>query len=462
MFFVVPLAFIVGRLCLGSDKTSFVMIGMILCSLFYIGLLASKGIINANKIILYFVVASVPFPFLMQFMGRDALTITTFLIYFVFFTIILTKAFNREIYHFESGFVFKIPILIGVVLTLSLILNPIILEQSVRVYVANISGILLFFIIMLVIKENSEIVKIIQIILISLIAQCVITFLQNKYHGVANLLIGPFETRTGFGVSQIVEGINRATGTIWDYELLGEWFLIGSILSIGLIFQKQRYLYILPLFCCVIGMFFTKTRSALMLFFAAFIFISLLLSCFKKNQGAKSQKIALIIAIGLILAILIFRSQMTGSLLRLKQYFQSGNLISAQSINRQDVWSNAARIVLSKPTLFGSGLFNIDSPTVGGSSFHSLYWTLLFKVGIIGFSFYIIFWLKMLRRAWKYILLHKNSENWYLVFFLFISVTFMLVDNIKIEYVRYAHTIQFAWLLYGLLIVATQQNKKEQ
>jgi hypothetical protein len=59
--------------------------------------------------------------------------------------------------------------------------------------------------------------------------------------------------------------------------------------------------------------------------------------------------------------------------------------------------------------------------------------------------------MKFLRRT-------RNVRSWYAVFFFTVALAAMLIDGIKIEYLRYAHTIQFAWVMYGLLAVLEQQK----
>jgi len=85
---------------------------------------------------------------------------------------------------------------------------------------------------------------------------------------------------------------------------------------------------------------------------------------------------------------------------------------------------------------------------------------MLYKIGILGLVIHSVFWLRMLYESWRVLIAKNKHGNWYIVFFLFISVILILIDGIKIEYLRYGHTIQFAWLIYGLLIVSIKQSRE--
>ncbi len=454
----VIIAIISGLLILEGSKSSIGMLIFIFLSLIYTSAALSLGFKKTNKFIAYIIIATVAFPYLIQFKGKDAFTITTLLIYFIFIVLALSLLIAKKkiaLENFRSAYFMPFLILIG--FTFSFIFNPYFIAQSTRYYAANVSGILLYFIIITMFKKHNDIILSIKIILLILILQCGISYLQLQFPAAANYLI-PFGTRIDTPRVSIVEGMLRATGTIWDYELLAEWFLIGAVLSIYLIFERKNYLYILGLFINLGGILFTKTRSDIFLFSFAFIIMFILINLFKKDFKGATIKIFLLAALGIILLVFIFPRQVDEFIRRLNLYFYSHSLISPEALNRREVW-NRAGVLLKNPTIFGKGLYNVESLSISAGSFHSLYLTLLYKIGIFGISAHIIFWLTMLSKAW-YILTHrKNSRNWYVIFFLFIAVILMLADGIKIEYFRYAHTIQFAWLIYALLVVSLIQSE---
>lgn len=457
---VISLGIIFTFLILWGSKTALGIIATILLFLFFTSLIFKIGFEKINKYVLYIIIFTIPFPYLVQFLGKDALTVTTLMIYFLFMTMVLNHLFERKGAILEPRFAFILPILIFISLTISLILNPIFIGQSIRYYVANVSGILLYFIILASIKRRLDVILIIKVVLFTLILQSGIAFLQWKFPVVAKYLI-PFGTRVAIPQASIVEGLPRVTGTVLDYELLAGWFLIGSILSISLIYELRRSIYIFPLFCCIAGIIFTATRSDLLLLAFGLGVIFILLVLFKKDYRKTSIKIILYLVLGNIILFALFPQQIGNFIQRLEIYFHHSRLLTPEAINRKEVWERALHIFLKKPTIFGKGLYNVGSLYYWAGSFHSLYLTILYKIGIFGLVIYILFWLKMLQKAWYTLVNEKKCRNWYIVFFLFIAVILMLIDGIKVEYLRRGHFIQFAWMIYALLLVSLRRQSKK-
>lgn len=458
------MAIALGSLILSGSKTAFGILGLVFLAFLSGSLILNVGLKKIEKYLLYFGIISIPFPYLLQFSGKDALTITTLMIYFLFALIIFRHLFERRSLIFEPKFAFILPILVFVSLTISLILNPDFIGQSVRYYISNISGILLYFIILLIVKDNSGVITIIKIILFSLALQSGIILLVWKFP-IAKEFLAPFTTRVteamNGAVSQdyIVEGIHRFAGTIWDYELLAEWFLVGSVLSIGLFYKFKKIIYIFSLFCCLGGIVFTVTRSVLFLLIFGLVLIFGLINMLTKDNRRSTVKVIFLIFLGSAILSGAFPEQISSLTKRLEIYFHHSNLISSEAINRGEVWKDALHIFLKEPTFFGKGLYNLSTLYYSVYSFHSLYLTILYKIGILGLFIYSIFWLKMLYESWRILITKNKPENWYVLFFLFISVVLILLNEIKIEYIRYGHTIQFAWLIYGLLAVSIRQGR---
>ena len=451
---------IISFLVLIGSKAAMGIIVAILFFLTSVILMQRKGDEGANKSLLYLIIFTIPFPCFIQFLGRDALTITTLGIFFLFAIMSFNCLLRRERVIFDPRFAFVIPILIFANLTLSLILNPEFFARALRYYVANTSGIALYFIIITTLKKNSEIVFIIKIILFTLILQSLVSLLQLKFPEIARVITAPFGERIATGYAPIRElGIVRANGVVGDYELLSEMFLIGMVLSIGLIYQLKKYVYVFPLFIYLAGIIFTKTRSSMLLFALALASIFIGLNLAGKDYRRTSMKIVLsLVCAGIVLGF-IFRGQVNDFVQRAGAYFGSRNLMSAEAINRKEVWGAGVRFFLKNPTIFGKGIYDYDF-TVGEGSFHSPYLTILCKIGIFGLIIHFIFWLKMLQKAGYSLAVRTKVENWYLLFFLLIAVILMLIDETKIEYLRYSHTIQFAWLIYALLVASLNQNRK--
>jgi len=460
---LILLSMVLVSLIMEGSKASIGFIVILIMSIFYCGVSFKIGIEKTNIYALYLIIFSIPFPYLISFMGKDAVTMTTIGISLLFANIMINLLVKKQFVRIEPKFALVMPILIVISLTVSFLLNPYFLGQSFRHYLDNISGILLYFVIILVIRNSKDVIIVIKIILITLILQSVISFLQWGLPDAARCF-SIFGTRTFVPSSYIVEGFTRVTGTIWDYELLAEWFLLGTLLSLGISYQTKKWFYSFCFFPFVGGLIFTKTRSGIILLFFGIVFTQLLLNIFKKSSKTNSLKVVLLFVIVIVALVSIFPNQMDELFYRLKAYLGYKDLTSSKSINRQEVWDDAIGFFIKKPTIFGKGLYDVISfGYARANSFHSLYLTILYKIGIMGLIFYLVFWFKIIQHSlWFFIKDRGNkSNNWYIFFFLFCAFILMLVDEAKIEYLRYSHTIQFAWVIYALLIVCLGQNREE-
>ncbi|MBI2471500.1 MAG: O-antigen ligase family protein [Planctomycetes bacterium] len=458
LFIAIFLSFLTGLLILSGSKTAFALIIFLFLVLLSIIGFTKIGIKKTNNYVLYIIIATIPFPYIIQFRAQDALSVTTLTIYFFFLILIFYRLTLKKLF-FEIKSETILPILLFFNLTISLLLNPYFLEQSIRYYVAYCSGILLYFMILAVIKKDSEVLLIIKIVLLVLVLQSVIAFFQLKTPAIANYF-NLFARRETIAGASIREGFLRATGTVGDYELLAEWFLVGAVLSMCLIYKTKKYGFYASLLCSVAGIVFTNTRSALLLLVFMIIIIFIFLNLLKNNYKELSIKILLLI-FGFGLVAFMFTSLTHGIFQRMETFLHSSDITSPEAINRAQVWKTALDL-LKNPKIFGNGLYDITSQyiSINAGGFHSLYLTILYKIGIFGLVIYAIFWLTILIKAWCNLYHVRESENWFTIFFLTISVTAILIDESKIEYLRYEHTTQFAWVMYALLVVSTKQSNK--
>ncbi len=459
------IAIILSLLILNGSKIAFGIIILIFLAFILGGLIFKVGVKEIDKYILYFIIVSIPFPYLLQFLGRDALTVTTIMIYFLFIIMALHYLFERKGLILEPKFIFILPVLIFGSLTISIILNPYFISQSIKYYIANVSGILLYFIVLATIKKDSDVTMVIKIVIFTLVLESGIILLVWKFPVVKECL-KPFTTREisidslAAAQNYMARGIIRFTGTIWDYELLAEWFLVGSILSIGLFYKFKKNIYIFSLFCCLTGIIFTITRSVFFLLILGLVLIFALINILKKDNNRSIIRIILLLFLSGIILFKAFPKQIQSFAGRLEDYFQQPDLFSLEAINRKAIWEDVLYNFLKKPTIFGKGLYNVEMLYYSAGSFHSLYLTILYKIGILGLTIHSIFWLKMLYESWRILVRKNKCENWYTLFFLIISLILILIDEIKVEYLRYGHTIQFVWLIYGLLIVSIKQSRE--
>ena len=452
---------VIGLLIIWGAKIAYVLLFFALCLLAYFVVVLKKDVETANRYLLYLTVFSIFLPYLIKFMGRDAVTLTTLMIFFLFFMLNLTSIYQQRPIVEEPKILFFLPIFIFFNFALSFFLNSSALESSVRYLIANISGIFLYFVITAIIRTDRYVVLIIKIVLFSLIIQSAVSFLQLKYPEIAKQITSAFGTRSWTHYAPVVKNVIRANGIIGDYELLAQMFLVGSILSLGLIFQTGKYIYSAPMFCCIAGIVFTKTRSSILILIVAIIMIYGVIQLVKRDNQKTSLKTLVMIISGAALIFLVVPQDVNQFIQRLETFFHSSRLISAEAIDRQEVWQAAMNIFLAKPSIFGKGLYDITSVYTGTQEFHSLYLTILYKLGIVGLALHALFWATLIGKSLRNLLKGLTNKNWHLTFFLICAVLAMLVDSIKIEYLRNPQTIQFAWLLYGLLGALIIQSRKD-
>ncbi|MCF6149525.1 MAG: hypothetical protein E3K37_12805 [Candidatus Kuenenia sp.] len=450
------LSLFVSILLLIGNKNSYGIIFSVFFSIIYFILVLRLKVENVTKYTLYFVIFTLPFPYLIKFGGSDALTINTVLIYFVFTIVVINNMVNKTSF-FKLEYEFILPTFLLFGFTMTLLCNPHFLGESVRQYISHCSGILLYFVLLATVKNYSEVLLIIKIILFTLILQAIISLLQIEYPGIASFFEifkrGEVEVSAAFRHDSI-----RAMGTFGEYELIAEWFLIGTILSLALIYETRQNKYFFPLFCCLSGIVFTKSRAPLGLFFFLFFFVSILFFLFKSDKRRITVKLILILSFlcGAIFA--LFSTHVDQLIGRIEQFSSLTHSTDLTAIHRDVAWG-AAFHALKKPTLFGRGFSSLAN-FFSINSFHSLYLTTIFRFGIFGLVIHLLFWFIMLKHAWLLLLRHGKIKNWCLLFFLTVTIMAMLLDEIIIEYFRQSLTIQFAWTLYALLIISLRLNKK--
>ncbi len=458
IFFLVMLS---SLIILGNRTSYGLMIIVLLILLFLIySLRISFEVVN--KYLLFFTIASLPFPFFIQYAGKDAITITTLLIFVLFFSSVLSSLLMKKNLLKGKSEIFLL-ILIFISYSASLVFNKYLFEQSFKYYLANISGIIFFIIILKLVKTKADFITVFKLIVFLLMIQSVITFIQIKFPEF-HKVTGIFRGRSYIPHLPLsLEGIARPKGTVGDFELLAEWFLLGCLLSLALIYIQKNYIYLITFLSCTAGIIFTKTRSDLMLLIFALLLIILILRTFKKDYDKLSIKILFAIIISFTILIIVFPSEIEDFIYRFKRYFTSSSLISVEAFNRKIAWDSAKIEVMENLNFFGNGFHYILVPVNDSfEEFHSLYLTLLYKVGFFGFIIHLLFWATLIFKSGKKLIAHSNSSNWHFIFFLLIAVIIILLDQIKIEYLRWIHTIQFAWMIFALLASSLNLEHREK
>ncbi|MBM4055121.1 MAG: hypothetical protein FJ264_10730 [Planctomycetes bacterium] len=451
-------SFFVSVLLLFGNKTSYGILFSVFFSIIYLILILKLKVLNVTRYTLYFVIFTLPFPYLIKFGGNDALTINTLLIYFTFIILVINNMVNKTSLFIKLEYEFILPLFILFGFTMTFLCNPNFFGQSTRQYISHCSGILLYFILLATVKNYSGIFLIIKIILFTIVLQAVVSLLQIEAPGIASFFEifkrGDAEVGAAFRHDSI-----RAGGTIGEYELIAEWFLIGAVLSFALIYETRQNKYFFPLFCCLAGIVFTKSRAPLGLFFLTFFMISFLFLLLKTDRRIITVKLILTLVFLCGIIFTLFSGHVEQLMGRIEEFSKATDVTDLEAIHREGAWG-AAFYALKNPKFFGRGFSNLDN-YFSLNSFHSLYLTILFRYGIFGVLVHLLFWIIMFINAWFLILGREKIQNWYLLFFLTVTIMVMLLDEIIIEYLRQSPTIQFAWTLYALLIITLRLNRKK-
>jgi len=252
-------------------------------------------------------------------------------------------------------------------------------------------------------------------------------------------------------------GYERFSGFWGDYELTNEYFFIVLILSIITLSNKdsKRSQKILSLGAIIISLplaVSTGTRSFLVMI-ALFIIISFILLIFRKNISI-ARKMSLTFASIIIMIITYFL--VSRSYIFSKRFEQT--LILAQSgsrniyifekiVNRS--YSDTYQDILEVGGLFGIGPVFVHNVRGLDMVYHCLYYSLVINFGIIGLIIYLAFFKKLLKDLY----INYKSKSNILYLMLFSLLLSLLVDEIKINFMRQASQILIYWFLFAIIAV---------
>jgi len=316
------------------------------------------------------------------------------------------------------------------------------------------------------VKTNVDVEFLLVIIVCLLVSQAFIAISQSLYPKMDETILTYFQSRVGLLGQGYVQGIYRARGTIGDYELLAEWLACGIPLVLALKERKKLINRIYPLIVLAFlgGILATSTRGGIVI--AGVATLIFLFWRFRHNPiKAVSFTLALIfISIGSFYLLNSFFPAQSDKLL---ERFSSISLNTSGSrlvntplevvlgaINRQ-MWFNQPSFVTDF-RLTGYGFMALDFlgyKNVG--SLHSLYLTIWFQGGLLGFLAWL--WLIIASIGRSGVL--PDSRN-ILIGGLLSLILAMFLSEIKIEFLRYEHTIQYFFLQIGMIVALLEITKK--
>jgi hypothetical protein len=312
----------------------------------------------------------------------------------------------------------------------------------------------LFQIILSLIKKEEEVIIIIKSLIVLAIIQSIIALFQIISPTIINKYISVFSYRDGSVSAMVVAGINRASGTISDYEILAEWLAAISPLCLAMLFisDNKKVLFFISFLIVTFGIVSTVTRGGLIAEFLgimAFILGS-------SNKPLLIVKRLFIVLFFLIIAFILlnkfYSNQLVAFLFRLSETNINSNLLRssgsffqkfARLLNRE-IWLRQPTIV-SEFTLIGKGFYEVKS-------IHSLIYTIYFQNGIIGLTLWFFLFLRVGYYLLKSRINSTNTQSISILGALIGGYIATIVSEIKVEFLRYDFSMQFFFLFIGICI----------
>jgi 4-amino-4-deoxy-L-arabinose transferase-like glycosyltransferase len=248
-----------------------------------------------------------------------------------------------------------------------------------------------------------------------------------------------------FGPNDIIafveSGLIRPAGLLKDYEIFAEIAVVLAFMSIFLYFFTRKFKYVLYFIVFLSGALITLTRSFLIM-----LIIGIILHLFIPftSSGKKIKIIITLFCFFLILYLGLYH--FTPSLIN--NFVDRINEISIllnydvsteELINRQQVHEPFQFLLIGNGTRFEK------------IQFHSLYLTLNYQIGTLGLISFLIFISLIFFNAFKTILTTYNNKQKLTISYLALVFILILINEYKIEFVRYSFSTEFTWLMLGLL-----------
>ncbi len=245
----------------------------------------------------------------------------------------------------------------------------------------------------------------------------------------------------------------RYPGTFGDYELLAEYLDMMVLFSIGIFFfsssRRERMLSILAACLMIAAGFYTGTRVFVVGIGVGLVVMSVLFVI----KPIFWKKLANILMIGILLISVLYLLSTQEIFRGYFDRFLNTDLSSGYYDTRNTVWSVSFDMMQKLPiTGYGTQMMEIFDMIGRGvyASPHSLYFSMLLIAGYPGIISIIIMictpFLWMLR-----ILFNRTMKQYYAWAIVMISVwSFWAVNEIKIEFIRYAFYMNIVFFLFGI------------
>jgi len=257
-----------------------------------------------------------------------------------------------------------------------------------------------------------------------------------------------------------VTGYNagRFNGGLGDYELLGEFYLVGTLIALAtMVYVRRLAITLLALYVLGLGsilVFATHNRSTLILLSVggALILISPFIVGTSSISGRSRAAFGIVVAafLGAVLAPLISSSR---AVARLLSTSDNGDL--ARMANRSGVWSYVATdSKFLSAGLFGNGPVGIYE-WFGEVWPHNLVLWTIWSLGIIGCIF-----IALLAATGISGIVQRPKHGWVTAVLGF-SLTLVLIDETVIEFPRKGSMILFVIALCALVGASSISERSE-
>jgi O-antigen ligase len=412
--------------------------------------------------VIAFMILIIPFPIIINFGGKDLGSSITVIIYLIFISYILGIIIRKEIILPDRPLL-KVVLFILVCYVVSFSNTPWQgRENAVRKFSEFVSCIIIFYLVINSITNKRAIFKIVDMITIICFIQAIIVLFQALFPSAAGFLNFFAGKGTDVGRSYRKMEDLRILGTItFDYELLSEYFSMNILMQLVLLRNLKRSFkktsYIICLIFSSVALIATGSRGGVVSLIVGFIIISLL----AKKQLKLSTSFIIFCSAGMLLlgVMLIFSAYMP-YVANVFDRFTETKYEGLVPDTRVIVWKTSWPMIMQNPwighgpqSVAKSGLKIFVDP-------HSTYLYYLFNIGIVGTSGVILFFSRIFWIGYTAIKKQYDYEITYLLVALVGSFLVFIINEYKISYLRDSSIQQFVWLIFALIVAASQIAKK--
>lgn len=388
-----------------------------------------------------------PFPFGL------ALGHSTFLFTIIIFIIYLVRV-SAGLAKIHSAGTFNLPIALFSFALLVSFYNfkatPLATRYAYILTTNYFGAILLFILVINLIKDETHLRRIIQIMMITLGLIILFTMLELIFPG--KVLI-PGWLSTGHKARLIMKGV-RLGGPFQDFELLAEYFAINTPIIFYMFIRSRRLatksLFAGLLLANLFMLFTTVTRGAVISLGVATVYMAFI--CRRDLNFVRFIMItAIVVLVVVALEGFVSRYTISGSLFdRLaKTTVEKGFIPDSRVLS----WESGFRRAMRHPFIGNSPAWDFSRGLASEMYPHSGYLFILNIAGFFGLISFLLIMYRLMRTSLMSVresLVDSPFEVGFMKI-LHVCLVIFTIDQIKIEYLRNDIYGYFIWLVFGLI-----------